>query len=112
MTISRRLLAVGLAATLLATGAAACGDDSEDATTTTAAPDAATTTADPSVSAYDPQFRPFARCVSEQGVEPPPPLQWMAPGGVTAEMLRAAAACRQYLPPYGQQILDQALRGR
>jgi hypothetical protein len=81
-------------------GMSACGDDSEDPSTTS-------TPATPEVSAYMPQFQPFATCVSEQGVAPPPPTQWMAPSGVTPKLLEAARACREFLPRYGQSILDQ-----
>jgi hypothetical protein len=107
------MLALVLAA-MLAIAAAACGESSDSKATTkvttgTAAPRRSEDA--PNVAGYPPEFQGFARCLRDQGVAPPPPAQWMAPGGSSPEMLRAAARCRRYLPPYGQQILDQMLSG-
>jgi hypothetical protein len=100
MNVRRPTLALApvLVAGALVGGLSACGGGSDDPVPETTTPD---------VSAYQPQFQPFARCVGEQGVDPPPPTQWMAPGGVTAELLAAARACRKHLPEHGQRLLDQ-----
>jgi hypothetical protein len=113
--MGRPLCALLLAA-ILATVAAGCGGGSDDPPTKPSKPTntSATAPADaPSIAGYPPEFRQFAQCLSEQGLNPPPPpAEWMAPGRPDPEMLRAAARCRRYLPPYGQALLDQMLPGR
>jgi hypothetical protein len=107
MKLARPILTLAAAAAISAAPFPACGGGSDEAD------EPSKTAASPSIPGYAPEFQQFARCVSEQGLDPPPPpAHWMAPGGPDPDMLRAAAQCRRYLPPYGQQLLDQALRER
>jgi hypothetical protein len=110
-----RPLGTLLLAAILATVAAGCGggsDDSRTKSTKATKPTATAPAKAPNIAGYPPEFQQFARCLSQQGLNPPPPPgAWMAPGGPGPEMLRAAARCRRYLPPYGQALLDQMLPG-